>query len=205
MNHSAGQSYRFQAVSNHPSHEEYKRVRVKYGNAIKWAKESHWRSFLEELTGMELWTAHRYVTNLVGDGGKARIPTLQVAGTNSLIRSVVSNEEKSEALSCLFFPVKLAESFVPPEAIYPDHVAYDFQLSVEQLRHCIAKLAPHKAPGEDGILNVVLKESIEQIAEYLLHIYKATFMLNTYSDSWRVWDTIVLQKPGKPRYDIPKA
>jgi len=76
MNCSAGQSYWFWAVSYHPSHEEYKGVRVEYSNTIKRAKESHWRSFLEELTGMELWTAHRYVTNPVGDGGKARIPTL---------------------------------------------------------------------------------------------------------------------------------
>ena len=44
-----------------------------------------------------------------------------------------------------------------------------------QLQHCIARLTPHKAPGEDGIPNVVLKESLELIAEYLLHIYKATF------------------------------
>ena len=72
-------------------------------------------------------------------------------------------------------------------------------------RLCIAKLAPHRAPRDDGIPNVVLKETIEQIAEYLLRIYKATFMLNTYSDRWRVWDTIILRKPGKPRYNIPKA
>ena len=158
-------------------------MRVEYGDAIKWAKESHWRSFLEELTGMELWMAHRYITNLVGDRGKARIPTLQVAGTNGSICSVVSNKEKSEALSRLFFPEKLAKSFMSSEAIYPDHVAYNFRPSAEQLRCCIAKLAPHKAPGEDGIPNVVLKESIEQIAEYLLHIYKAMFVLNMYSDS----------------------
>ena len=31
------------------------------------------------------------------------------------------------------------------------------------------------------------------------------FTLNTYSDCWRVWDTIVLCKPGKPRYDLPNA
>ena len=43
------------------------------------------------------------------------------------------------------------------------------------------------------------------IAEYLLEIYRATFLLNTYSDRWWVWDTIVLRKPGKPRYNVPKA
>jgi len=67
------------------------------------------------------------------------------------------------------------------------------------------RLSPHKAPGQDGIPNVILKESIELIAEHLLHIFQAVFTLNTYSNKWREWDTIVLHKPGKPRYDIPKA
>ena len=52
---------------------------------------------------------------------------------------------------------------------------------------------------------MVLKESLELIAEYLLHIYKATFAINMYSNRWQVWDTIILCKPGKPRYDVPKA
>ena len=30
-------------------------------------------------------------------------------------------------------------------------------------------------------------------------------MLNTYSNCWHEWDTIVLRKPGKPQYDVPKA
>ena len=71
-----------------------------------------------------------------------------------------------------------------------------------QLRRCITRLCPFKAPGEDGIPNTIIKESMEVIAEYLLEIYWATFSLNTYSDRWRVWDTIVLQKP---RYDVSKA
>ena len=52
---------------------------------------------------------------------------------------------------------------------------------------------------------MVLKESLELIAEYLLHIYKATFAINVYSNRWRVWDMIVPCKPGKPRYNVPKA
>ena len=43
------------------------------------------------------------------------------------------------------------------------------------------------------------------IDEYLLCIFQATFTLNIYSDRWRIWDTIMLHKPGKPCYDIPKA
>ena len=74
-----------------------------------------------------------------------------------------------------------------------------------QLRRCVARLCPYKAPGEDSIPNTVIKESLDLISEYLLEIYWATFTLNMYSNCWRVWDTIVLRKPGKPRYDVPKV
>ncbi len=30
-------------------------------------------------------------------------------------------------------------------------------------------------------------------------------MLKTYSNRWHEWDTIMLHKLGKPRYDVPKA
>ena len=51
----------------------------------------------------------------------------------------------------------------------------------------------------------MIKESLELIAEYLLKIFRATFTLRTYSNRWQIWDTIMLCKPGKPRYNIPKA
>ena len=29
--------------------------------------------------------------------------------------------------------------------------------------------------------------------------------MDVYSNSWRTWNTIVLRKPGKARYNMPKA
>jgi len=63
----------------------------------------------------------------------------------------------------------------------------------------------YKAARKDGIPNVVLKEMQGLLAEYLLWIFRTTFKLGTYSNRWQSWDTIVLHKPGKPRYGVPKA
>ena len=52
---------------------------------------------------------------------------------------------------------------------------------------------------------MVLKQTAELIIPYLIQIFHAAFKLNTYSNSWRTWNTIILRKPGKPQYDIPKA
>ena len=52
---------------------------------------------------------------------------------------------------------------------------------------------------------MILKQAAELIIPYLIQIFCAAFKLSTYSDSWRMWNTIVLRKPGKPRYNTPKA
>ena len=43
------------------------------------------------------------------------------------------------------------------------------------------------------------------IVPYLIQIFCAVFKLSTYSNSWCTWNTIILPKPRKPRYNIPKA
>ena len=139
----------------------------------------------------------------MGDRGKARIPTLKTVDSAGQARDFTTNEEKSVVFLKIFFPKRPDSDLIPADPVYPCCVNYSFRPSMAQLRRCVARLSPYKAPGEDDIPNVMIKESIELIAEYLLEIYCATFTLNTYSDHWR--DTIVLCKPGKPRYDLPKA
>jgi Reverse transcriptase (RNA-dependent DNA polymerase) len=116
-----------------------------------------------------------------------------------------TNEDKSATLATAFFPVEPAESQVPPNFRYPKRVARTFQLEEEQLRRQISRLKPHKAPGDDGIPNIVLKETVDLIAEYLLWIFQATFALQTYSKNWKAWITVILRKPGKANYDTAKS
>ena len=51
----------------------------------------------------------------------------------------------------------------------------------------------------------MLQKSASLIVPHLLHIYRAILKLGVYYDPWREFTTIVLCKPGKPRYDIAKA
>ena len=66
-------------------------------------------------------------------------------------------------------------------------------------------MSPYKASGPDEIPNIVLQKSFNLIADYLLHIFQAVFTLRTYYEPWKHFTTIVLRKPGKPDYEIPKA
>ena len=47
--------------------------------------------------------------------------------------------------------------------------------------------------------------SIKLITPYLLQIFHTTLRLGVYAAQWKDITTCVLHKPGKPRYDVPKA
>lgn len=198
-------SYIYRACADHPSHQEQRDICNKYANAIQEAKTKHWEEYLEELNEDQLWGAGRYISNPTNDGGKARIPTLTIKEPSGTQTIAETNEEKSKLLARAFFPPKPTTASSYDQCSYPDCVPYNVQINLSQLRRQVQKLKAHKAPGPDGIPNVVLKESLELIELHLLHIFRAVFALRTYSSQWKSWTTIILRKPGKPNYGVPKA
>ena len=118
---------------------------------------------------------------------------------------VSTNEDKAATFHRCFFPPKPSTSSLPASPEYPPQINYKFRLLEVQLRHQISRLRPFKVPGEDGIQNVVLKEVVDLVIPYLVQIFQAVFKRDTYSDHWHTWNTVVLCKPGKARYNVPKA
>jgi hypothetical protein len=48
-------------------------------------------------------------------------------------------------------------------------------------------------------------ECVDLLIDRLYHIYKAMVEQNIHYEPWKIFTTVVLCKPRKPRYDIPKA
>ena len=205
LNRLNNQSYRFRALTDHPIHVEHREACNKYSEAIKRAKSTHWQEFLDSAQGADIWTANHYISNPTNDGGRQRILTLKVTQPDDSPAEVSTNEEKALVFHRCFFPPKPPTTSVPDSPDYPPRVRYKFRLTKSRLHRQISKLRPFKAPGEDGIPNVVLKESADLLVPYLLQIFRAVFKLDVYSNSWCTWNTIVLRKLGKARYDMPKA
>ena len=61
-----------------------------------------------------------------------------------------------------------------------------------------------KPPLTNGC-NIVLTKCTDLLVDRLWHIYVAIWDRGLYYTLWRESTTIVLRKPGKPRYDTPKA
>ena len=197
-------SHSFRAIPDHPSHRLRKEKVATYDKAIKKTKKEHWVNWLEEATSNDLWIANKYITSPAGDGGKTRIPTLKTKDTEGNVTSATSNEDKSEVFANALFPPPPLHSAVPPGFNYPEPAAPWTEITDDQLHKMIMKLSAYKAPGPDGIANVVFQRC-PGLRPYLLTLFNTVFTHRTYYDPWRESITVILQKPGRPDYSAPKA
>ena len=65
-------------------------------------------------------------------------------------------------------------------------------------------LKPFNAPGPDGIPNIVLMRCADLLVDRLWYIYNAILEKEIYYAPWKYFTTVILRKPGKPRYNTPK-
>ena len=116
-----------------------------------------------------------------------------------------SNTEKEQALARSFLPDKPTNTAVPEDFLYTNACCKADQITKEQITYHLSKLKPYKAPGPDGIPNIVLSKCTNLLIDRLYHIYKATLDNRLYYMPWKEFHTVVLHKPEKPHYNTPKA
>jgi len=74
-----------------------------------------------------------------------------------------------------------------------------------QIEQAISWLGLYKAPGADGISNVVLIKCADLIVPHLGPNYHVMFKLETYPENWKSSVTIMLRKLAKPDYMLPST
>ena len=148
---------------------------------------------------------NKYISTPSGDGGKARIPVLNIQNQDGSTTEAISNDDKSIALARAFFPPPPQTHSVPANFVYSDPVCNFNPISEDEVANAVRNTSPYKAAGPDGICNIVLKRCLPSLLPYLVHLFNAVFKLQTYYDPWREFITVVLRKPGKADYSVPKA
>lgn len=58
---------------------------------------------------------------------------------------------------------------------------------------------------EGDIANIALQKSAELLLPFLFHIYRVTFKLKSYLTRWKTYDTVMLRKPNRSDYTLPKS
>lgn len=198
-------SYSFHVLADHPSHSELRIKCTQYGKAIIQAKIRHRTNYLEEMSAADIWTANKFIKEPAGDRGCPRIPTLKTRNAAGAEQIINTNDDKAKNFAKTFFPPSPPIQDGREDFIYPELLPDPPPITKEQVQKHIAKLSPYKAPGPDGIPNIVLQKCVDILNVRLTRIFRAIFDLNTYYDPWREFTTIVLRKPGKLNYEIPKA
>jgi hypothetical protein len=157
------------------------------------------------MTANDIWTANKYLKCPVGDGGMPRIPTIKIRNPEGATTEINNNEDKAKAFTKTFFPPPPQQGENEEPYDYPDPLPDPPLLDKLKIGRIIRKLSPYKAPGPDGIPNIVLQKCYDIIVDHLLFIYRAVLERKEFFDPWREFTTIVLRKPDKPNYEITKA
>lgn len=117
-----------------------------------------------------------------------------------------SNQEKGKMLAKGFFPDKpMNTSNNTDTSNYPLPACNAHRIFKELIVRQMKCLHPYKAPGPDEIPNIVLTKCADILIDRLWYIYNAIMAKEIYYRPWKQFTTVVLRKPGKPRYDTPKA
>ncbi|QRW06349.1 Reverse transcriptase from transposon X-element protein [Ceratobasidium sp. AG-Ba] len=200
----ANRSFRARMTPTHPVHEQYKAWRNTYSQAIKDAKKRHWEDFLESLDEETVWTVTKYIDGDYTDGGRTKVPSLKSTDADGNVSIAKDSDTISDFLMRDFFPAPPAPSDKPSISM-PPPVKDLPELSVEDVKAAISCLKPFKAPGPDGIPACAYLEGIDLLAPCLLPIFLSSLCNDLYPSDWRHLRTVVLRKPGKPDYSVPKA
>ena len=184
--------------------DQFKEARREFGRELEKTKKNHWHDWLEKATDPDLWTAHKYINAPPGDCGKTRIPDLTYTDERGQQRAS-TNEEKGKILAKTFFPDKPLTSTEGTRGKMPNPICKADLISRDQIARALKRLRPYKAPGPDRIPNVVLTKCADLIENRLWYIFTAIIEKGWYYAPWKKFTTVVLRKPGKPRYDVPKA
>ena len=203
----ARKAFKARFDNNDPIHEQHRQARNQYSESIRTAKIEHWIGWLEGLDETSVWDASRLVTGPASDGGRTRVPMLQVVDptTKRVLREATTNVEKGKLLFETFFPAKPGESSVPVDTIYPPPKWTFENITDEQIHRAINKMQPYKATRVGTAPNCVLKNTSHILVPHLAPLFRATNNLGYYPADWALTQTLVLKKPGKPNYSTPGA
>jgi hypothetical protein len=186
------------------SHDQLRAERARFAKLVGKAKEDHWNEYLENIDANNVWQAHKYLKDEPSDHYLACIPNLRRTPTDTISDSQ-TNQSKSKLLYETFF--KPAPDILPrhDETENPLPPAKHENITDKQITRVVKRLSSFKAPGPNGVCNAIFVNCADTLVPHMGPIFRATFNFKFYPEQWKISTTVVLRKPGRPDYSIPKA
>ena len=174
--------------------EQYHQARNCYFRAIKNAKSQHWNAFLEKTDAKSIFKAMAYTKQT----------------TRGLIPAVEGATDFTE--KCMTFRRALFPA--PPKGdplgrrwnSYPIGDWKWEPLSKDELQQaCSSSKVEGKTPGPDGITQEIISHAYAAIPETFHLVYSRLLTQGHHPICWRQAIGVILPKPNKPDYSVPKA
>ena len=183
--------------------EAFREARNYKGRLIKKAMQKSWRAFTEEACQSpgKMWKVTRWSRNRTPK--QDYLPALSIDG-----QRVAEPEKKAECLLRAFFPPPVRADLNDISnyngSSYPKPFGMG-RITEHEVRKAILSSAPLKAPGGDEIPNRVLQVAIDIILPLMVSLFNACLNNAYCPEHFRESITVVLKKPGKADYSVPKA
>lgn len=204
QNKLSNKSFKFRCIRDHLSHTDYREAVKQFRSSLDSTRNQHWNDWLESVSQQDIYVANKYITNEPTDFSSARVLALSYVQDGARVIAD-NNTSKAAALASSFFPPAPISTSVPPDTIYPRLLRGIKYFSRDRIRQVFKSLSPYKAPGPNGIPNVVYIKCVDVLIDHIFFIYRAVLELRQYHGSWRESITVVLCKLGKADHGVAKA
>ncbi|KAJ7708266.1 hypothetical protein B0H17DRAFT_917130, partial [Mycena rosella] len=146
-----------------------------------------------------IYSLAKYALEPQCSSSSSHIPDL--VQPNGEVASLLS--EKAAVFHRKFFPP--APTIPPPLSDAPPTPFPPPVCTLTHITRAIAHISPWKVPAPSGIPNVAISAASHVITPILLVILEAGMRLDHFPDSWKLFITATLRKPGKSDYTVPGA
>ena len=175
--------------------ERFTTSRNIYYHAIRTAKDKSWTSFLAEAAGKDVFLAYKFTKPRKVE----KLPPITIENQEKAI----SFDNKCEAFIKAMFPpppiVRLSETTENNNnTSWPE-------MTEKEVKQAINTSSARKAPGPDRISFLIIQKAYQIIPEIFHMIYKILIAEGYHLKCWRQGTGVILKKPGKPDYSLPKA
>ena len=191
-------SKRREHICEQDAETHYRSTRRKLRRVVAKAKRDWALHFAGGIKTSKVWSLNSWYRGI----RRYTIPHLSTPDGTRLIEP----EHKCQLFHATFF--------VPPPPVPVDPIdplskranTRPFQeVTHEEVDRALRSSSNMSAPGPSGINYRALKWIWATHPDWIHFIVKWSIQLGVHNDRWKRSTTVVLPKPGKPRYDVPKA
>lgn len=156
----------------------YKEARRKLKAAIRESKKSSWNKLCKEVE-TDVWgLPYKIVTKKLV--GRRPIPELTLPGRlEHIVNTLFPNEDT------VYWPI------TEPQTAFPE-------ITTTEIVDSCKKIPLGKAPGPDGIPDLVIKQVAMLCPQALREVYNACFREGVFPTEWKTANLVLLRKGNKP-------